>query len=159
MPGTRPNPVLRRLLRLPAWLYRWHCGWVLGHRFLLLTHIGRRSMRRHATVLEVMAYHASGPEMIVMSGWGHGAGWLRNIEATHSAEIAIGTRRFVATHRLLDADDAIRVVADYERRNRFAAPVIRAVLSGLLGWRYDGTEEARRRLVTQLPLVAFRPEA
>ena len=32
MPPTRPNPVLRHLLRAPASLYRWRCGWLLGHR-------------------------------------------------------------------------------------------------------------------------------
>ncbi|HEY3718253.1 MAG TPA: hypothetical protein VGL39_27320 [Jatrophihabitantaceae bacterium] len=31
------------------------------------------------------------------------------------------------------------------------------VLSWLIGWRYDGTDEARRRLVGQLSVVAFRP--
>ena len=39
------------------------------------------------------------------------------------------------------------------------APIVRRVLSRLLGWRYDGSEDARRRLVCQLPLVAFRPAA
>jgi hypothetical protein len=36
------------------------------------------------------------------------------------------------------------------------APVIRRLLTALLGWRYDGSETARHRLVRQLPIVAFR---
>jgi hypothetical protein len=36
------------------------------------------------------------------------------------------------------------------------APVIRRLLTALLGWRYDGSEAARHRLVRQLPIVAFR---
>jgi hypothetical protein len=51
----------------------------------------------------------------------------------------------------------VQVVRSYERRNRFIAPVIRLVLSRLLGWRYNGSEGDRRRLVAQLTLVAFRP--
>lgn len=43
-----------------------------------------------------------------------------------------------------------------ERRNRFIATVVRAVLSRLVGWRYDGTDAARRRLVVQPPMLAFR---
>ena len=58
---------------------------------------------------------------------------------------------------MLDPEEAARTLADYEQRNRFAAPIVQAVLSGLLGWRYDGSDHARRRLVAQLPLIAFRP--
>lgn len=33
---------------------------------------------------------------------------------------------------------------------------MRLVLSKLVGWRYDGSEDARRRLVEELPVIAFR---
>jgi hypothetical protein len=49
------------------------------------------------------------------------------------------------------------VVADYERRNRVIAPVIHCVLSRLVGWRYDGTPDAQRRLLAELPVIAFGP--
>lgn len=48
-------------------------------------------------------------------------------------------------------------MADYERRNWWVAPVIRRMLTWLVGWRYDGSDSARRKLVRQLPVVAFRP--
>jgi hypothetical protein len=38
-----------------------------------------------------------------------------------------------------------------------AGPIVRAVLSRLAGFRYDGSAEARDRLVEALPLVAFSP--
>jgi hypothetical protein len=59
---------------------------------------------------------------------------------------------------VLDPDEASEVLADYERRNRFAAPVVRTVLSRLLGWRYRGSDADRVRAVLQLPLVAFTPD-
>src|SRR5262249_40409116 len=43
MAVVKPNRMLRRLFRVPSILYRWNCGWLFGRRFLLLTHIGRRS--------------------------------------------------------------------------------------------------------------------
>ncbi len=54
-------------------------------------------------------------------------------------------------------EEAAFVLAGYEGRNRFATPLIRAVLSRLAGFRYDGSESARRKIVQALPLVAFRP--
>jgi deazaflavin-dependent oxidoreductase (nitroreductase family) len=137
-------------------LYRWNCGWLLGHRFLLLIHVGRRTGLRHHTVLEVMEYRKEGPEAVVMSAFGQDADWLRNIETTPGPEVVIGSQHFVAGHRFLDAGEAMSVITSYERRNWLIAPIIRGVLSRLLGWRYDGSTSARRRLVAQLPLVAFR---
>jgi len=127
-----------------------------GRRFLLLTHVGRRTGNIRRTVLEVMEYRPSGPEFIVMCACGFRADWLRNIAATPGAEIVSGPDRFTAAFRVLDEDEAVSVIAGYERRSWFIAPVVRAVLSRLLGWRY-GSDAARRRLARQLPLIAFRP--
>ncbi len=62
-----------------------------------------------------------------------------------------GRRRFEPVHRVLGEAEAMAVIADYERRNRWLGPVIRPVLSKLLGWRYDDTDTARRSLVRRLP--------
>ena len=147
----------RRLFRVPVYLYRWNCGWLLGHRFLLRIHIGRRTGLRRHTVLEVMEYRKAGSEAVVMSAFGRDADWLRNIEAMPGAEVVIGSQRFVAAHRFLDEEEAMGVINGYERRNWPIAPIIRAVLSRLLGWPYDSSKAARRQLVAQLPLIAFRP--
>jgi len=155
---NRPGPVLRSVFRLPVYLYRWQLGWVLAHRFLLIGHKGRRTGALHQTVVEVLHYDSSSGEAVVMSGWGSRSDWFRNIEAAGSAEVVIGRRRFPVTHRVLDEDEASRVLADYERRNRWIIPVVRKVLGALVGWNYDGSEQSRRSLVRQLPLVAFRPE-
>ena len=54
-------------------------------------------------------------------------------------------------------DEAAQILADYECRNRYVRPVINRMLGFLVGWRYDGSMEARHRLVRQLLMVAFRP--
>lgn len=149
----------KRLLRTPAALYRWRCGWLLGRRFLLLEHVGRRSGQPRHTVLEVLDYRPNVPEAVVLSALGRQADWLRNITVNGQSRVTIGTHAFDADHRLLDADEAVAVLAGYERRNRIAAPVLRIVLTRLLGWQYRGSEQDRRRLVTQLPLVGFRPRS
>jgi deazaflavin-dependent oxidoreductase (nitroreductase family) len=154
-----PAGLLRAVLHLPVYLYRVRLGALLGHRFLLLVHRAPRSGRRHETVLEVVRYDPATEESVVVAGWGRRTAWLHNVEAGGALEVLTGRRRYAPAHRLLDADEAAAVVADYERRNRFIAPVLRAVLSRLVGWRYHGTDAARRRLVAQLPLLAFRPRS
>jgi deazaflavin-dependent oxidoreductase (nitroreductase family) len=150
--------VVKTMLRAPVHLYRWHAGWLLGHRFLLLTHRGRRTGAVHQTVLEVLRYDKARREAIVMSGFGRSADWLRNLQAGSPAEIQTGRECFPASSQLVDEVEAVGVLASFERRNRIARPVVRAVLSRLLGWRYLGTDHDRRRAVAQLPLVRLAPD-
>ena len=159
MAATRLNSTLRRLFQAPVYLYRCGCGRLLGHRFLLLIHVGRRSGLRRHTILEVIEYRKKRREAVVMSAFGPNADWLRNIKATPSLEVVIGSQRFIAAYRVLGQDEAVEVIAGYEQRNWFIAPVIRLVLSRLLGWQYEGREDDRRRLVAQLPFIAFRPRS
>lgn len=148
---------LTRVLAAPTYLYDWDAGWLLGRRFLRLTHEGRRSGRVYRTMLEVVGEDRVVGEVFVMAGLGRSAQWYRNVRAGHALEIAIGRERFRPSCREPDSAEAANVLAAYERRNRLLAPVLRLVLSRLVGWRYDGSPAGRQRLVAELPLVAFRP--
>lgn len=152
-----PRGILRGALTLPVYLYRAHLGILLGHRFLCLIHTGRRTGLRRETVLEVVHYDRERREAIVAAGWGRKTQWLHNVEAGLVTEVRIGSERYVPAWRILPTDEAATVLAGYERRNRFMAPVVRRVLSWLVGWTYDGSDAARRRVVEQLPLIGFRP--
>lgn len=147
----------RRALRLPTGLYRIGAGRLLGHRFLLLTHRGRRSGRRYRTMLEVVGWDEERSEAVVMSGFGPRASWYLNALAGGAEEVEIAGRRFAPRPRKLELGEAAATLAGYERRNRLLAPVVRGVLSRLAGFRYDGSEEGRRRLVTALPLLGLGP--
>jgi len=151
-----PNPLLRRAIGAPALLYRIGAGRLLGHRFLLLTHRGRSSGRIYRTILEVVGWDGTRREAVVMSGFGPRANWYLNVMAGGAEEVRIAAARFRPAVRKLEVDEAVRVVVDYERRNRFAAPLLRAVFSRLAGFRYDDSEAAQRRLVGALPLIALR---
>ena len=158
MPGTSPSrPILRRALRVPIALYTIGAGPLLGHRFVLLTHRGRRSGRLYRTMLEVVRWDAARREAVVMSGFGSRASWYLNVQAGGAEEIRISRARFRPEVRSVEPEEAARIVADYERRNRLVAPVVHTVLSRLAGFDYDGSPQARQRLVETLPLVAFQP--
>ena len=98
----------------------------VGHRFLLLIHVGRRTGLTRQTVLEILEYRKEGPEAVVMSAFGPTADWLRNIETNPDPEVVIGSQPFFATYRVLDEADAVRVITGYEQRNWLIAPIISA---------------------------------
>jgi deazaflavin-dependent oxidoreductase (nitroreductase family) len=153
---TLPRWVIR-FLAAPTYVYDWDAGWLLGRRFVRLTHEGRRSGRVYRTMLEVVGEDRAIGEVFVMAGLGRSAQWYRNVRAGHALEIAIGRERFRPLYREPGLSEAASVFAAYERRNRLIAPMVRLVLSRLVGWHYDGSAAGRQRLVAELPLVAFRP--
>jgi deazaflavin-dependent oxidoreductase (nitroreductase family) len=153
----RPGRTLRRLLKAPTVLYDWHLGWLLGHRFLRLTHIGRRSGRVYQTVLEVVGRNPAENEFIVVAGLGRSAHWYQNLQVHEGVEVAIAREHFAPIHRELPTPEAVTVLAAYERSNRWLAPLVQRALSWLVGWRYDGSASARCRLAAELPLIALRP--
>ena len=133
------NRPLLWVLRAPSALYRVDAGWLLGHRFLCLTHRGRRTGRLHRTVLEVLAWRPATREAVVISGFGPRAQWYRNVLAGGAAEVEIGRECWLPRARVLEVDEAAEVLAGYERRNRVVSPIVRRVLSRLADLRYDGT--------------------
>jgi len=157
MVTVRRKGMLWYLFRTPIYIYRWHLEWLFGKRLLLLAHTGRRTGLRRETVLEVVEYRGEGPEVVVANGFGPDSEWLRNIQAKSDEEVTVGPEHFAASHRFLGEDEAMKVIEQYEHRNRLITPIVRAGFTWLLGWRYRATESDRRRLVRQIPLLAFRP--
>jgi len=105
----------------------------------------------------VLAWRPLTREAVVVSGFGRRSNWFQNTLAGGAVEIRIARLRFVPEVRELQRAEAVVVLTDYERRNRFASPVIRMLLSRLTGERYDGSMAARERVAEQLPMLAFRP--
>ncbi len=152
-----PKGVLGFLLGLPRYLYRAHLGVLLGHRFLLLVHEGRRTGQRHETPLEVLLYDPTSREAVVAAAWGHRTQWLHNVEAGLAREVLIGRERYRPTHRVLDVEEASGMLQGYEEHSGLPKALVWRVLTYLLGWRYDGSAEARRRAVEQMTLLGLRP--
>jgi deazaflavin-dependent oxidoreductase (nitroreductase family) len=147
------SPLQRALFRLPIYLYRLELGWLPGHRFLMLTHRGRKTGLLRQTVLEVIHYDPPTSESIVIAALGERADWYRNIQAGPPLEVQTGHLRYVPQHRFLTEDEAYEVLTTFLQAHPFEA----RVATILLGWEYDPTEAGRRRLARTVRLVAFRP--
>ena len=150
---SRPTGALRLAFRLPIYLYRLGLGQLLGHRFMLLTHRGRRSGRVYQTALEVVRYDPSLRETVVASGWGERSDWYRNLKAHPALEIRTGRERYAPEQRFLTPEEVYREIVDYERRHPWAVRIV----PSLLGFRLDGSDAARRAFANSVRMVAFRP--
>ena len=148
-----PRGLSRLLYRLPILLYHGGLGWLLGKRFLLLTHTGRISGLPRQAVLEVIRFDRGRDSYYVISGFGEQADWFRNIQLTPEVEITVGRRCKEAMAEILPQEDAEWELLDYARRYPLAA----RWLPRLLGYRVDGSEQGYRALARRLKIIRFHP--
>lgn len=146
--------ILRFFLRLPIWLYRVHLGWLLGDRFLMLTHIGRKSGQPHQTVLEVVSHDKSSDAYVIASGWGEQSDWFRNVQKTPRVIVQTGSRCIAAKAERLSPVDAERELRDYAQRHPTAFRKLAGLMTGR-PWRDE--PEYFYQLAQSLPMVALRP--
>jgi deazaflavin-dependent oxidoreductase (nitroreductase family) len=152
-PRSKPTGAWRFAFRLPIYLYRLNLGWLLGHRFLLLVHRGRRSSLRRETVLEVILHDSTNRECVVLSAWGKKADWYRNLQKTPAVEVQTGSERYRPVQRFLSPEEAYAALTHYESHHPWAA----WIFAKLFGYPLVGSEAARRAFAESMSLVAFRP--
>jgi deazaflavin-dependent oxidoreductase (nitroreductase family) len=104
--GSKPRGITRFLLRLPIWLYRLRLGWLLGDRFLMFRHTGRKSGLPRYTVVEVVRHDEATGSYVIASGWGEGSDWFRNIQKNPEVVLHTGRRRAPARAERLSHDEA-----------------------------------------------------
>ena len=155
MPSPLPAPPrgLKAVFwRLPIWIYRLHLGFLLGERFVLLEHIGRKSGLRRYAVLEVIGKDAHPLTYCVASGFGERSQWFRNVLAHPEVAVQVGRRRYRARARRLPYEEAVARLQAYAR----AHPRALQELARLLHYPYDGSEASLRAMAEIVPVVCFR---
>ncbi|HMN62002.1 MAG TPA: nitroreductase family deazaflavin-dependent oxidoreductase, partial [Anaerolinea sp.] len=115
-PGNQKPPAfLLPLMKMPLILYRLGLGWMLGKRFMLLTHVGRRSGKVYRTVLAVLKYDETTHEILAVSPWS-ASNWYRNIQATPALEVQTGSTRYAPVQRSLSPDEIASLFIEYRRQ-------------------------------------------
>jgi deazaflavin-dependent oxidoreductase (nitroreductase family) len=137
-------------------LYRRRLGWLLGRRFLAVTHVGRRSGKLYETVLEVVSYDRQSGESIVASAYGVTADWYRNLQESPARLIRTGRHEFVPQQRFL-APDEVRVVAvGFRAAHPLEARMANTVMAAIGAVPKD-TFRDPVDLFAAFPMIAFRP--
>lgn len=152
----RPDPptgLRRALFRAPIHLYRWHLGGVLGGRFLLLEHLGRKSGKPRQVVLEVVNHDAVGDGYVVAAGFGPRTDWYRNLRAQPNAMIQVGRRRSPIVAEFLDQDAGAEFMAHYGTEH----PKLGVRLAKVMGFEVDGSAADFRDAGREIRFVRLLP--
>jgi deazaflavin-dependent oxidoreductase (nitroreductase family) len=139
---------------MPIWIYRLGFGWLLGGKFLLLTHKGRKSGQSRQAVLEIIQAYPSENRYLVVSGFGSRSHWYQNIIIEPRVVIQVGTKRINAIAEQLDkklAGDAMLAYAENFPGNL-------KTLSRVLGYEIDHSPAGYRTFGEQIPVIKFSPD-
>jgi deazaflavin-dependent oxidoreductase (nitroreductase family) len=149
-----PGAVLRLGLGLPTWLFRLHLGRLLGERFLLLEHTGRKTGKTRRNVLEVVSHDDASDTFYVVSGWGSSADWYRNIHRRPIVSVRVGGRRFSARAQDVPISRAVDIMDAYTGRHPLA---FKELTHFFLGEELEPGRDASRHVVEKMPMIAFQP--
>ena len=152
---TPPKGMARWFMRAPITLYRLGLGGLMGGRFLLLNHVGRKSGLPRQVVLEVVKHDPVTGIYTVASGFGASSDWYRNLQAVPDVTIQVGRRVIpVRAHFFTQAEGGAAMM-DYARRYPKAALALCKTMGYAVG---DGAPADYRRVGEGIPFVEFRPQ-
>lgn len=141
------------LFRAPLFIYRIGLGGLLGRRFVLINHTGRKSGKPRQTVLEVVNYIKDSDTYFIAAGFGKRSDWYLNILAHPKIEIQVAWQKMAVTAVPLTPVQSGEAMADYARRHPKAAKN----LGKIIGYNAS-TEEAYRALGHDIiPFIALTP--
>src|SRR5512133_1963474 len=114
--NQNPPAFMIPFMKMPLILYRLGLGWMLGKRFMLLTHVGRRSGKIYRSVLAVLRFDEKTREILAVSPWS-GSNWYRNIQATPALEVETGGVRYASlTQRSLSSEEIAGAFIEFRRQ-------------------------------------------
>jgi len=141
------------LFKLPVLLYRLNLGWLLGMRFMQLTHAGRRSGKVHRTILAVLRFYEESNEIYAVSAW-KGSDWYYNIQVAPALQVESGYVRYVPQQRTLSPEEITTAFLEYRKGH----PIFSRLVCRIPGWKWDSTYEEFLELARTLRGVAFKPK-
>ncbi len=148
----QPKGLSRLFYRLPIILYRMGLGQLMGERFLLLEHRGRRTGLVRRAVLEIIRHDPNVGAYYVVSGFSERADWFRNIKHHPDVQIQVGKKVHSAIAVILDGERASAEVLDYAERN---PTLIKFLAKSLLGYHLGDDKEDLLELARNLQVVRF----
>jgi len=120
-PKLPPTGWRKHLWRAPIFLYRIGLGPLMGKKFLLLNHIGRKSGKLRQAVVEIDRYDPEADIYITASGFGKKSDWYRNLQKTPETTVQVGNKKLRVRAELLSPQQSGEEMARYAQDHPKAA--------------------------------------
>ena len=150
----KPAGLLRALFRAPIWLYRWNLGWIMGKRFLLLTHTGRKSGLPRQAIIEVVSHDEATGVYYIAAAWQDKSDWYLNVRQTPAVGVQVRNYRFEARAEQIPVDGGAAQLWVYAQKY---PAIFRGLAMVLLGERLPVNKETCRKVAESVPIISLTP--
>jgi deazaflavin-dependent oxidoreductase (nitroreductase family) len=141
------------IFKLPILLYQLKLGWLLGTRFMQITHVGRHSGKVRRTILAVLRFDQKSKEIFAVSAW-RGSDWYYNIQTLPALQVESGFVHYVPAQRTLSPEEITTAFIEYRNQH----PIFSRMICRIPGWKWDSSYEEFLELAHTLHGVAFTPK-
>lgn len=149
-----PKGLLRLGFRLPVYFYRLGLGCLMGKRFVLIHHVGRKTGLPRQAVVEVVEREPDSGRITVVAGYGEKAQWYQNLRSHPDIIIQVGKQEIPVTAAFISPEAGEEIMVRYY--HRYGA--VTGALFSLLGYSWDGSEDGLRLIARQhLRFIVFEP--
>jgi deazaflavin-dependent oxidoreductase (nitroreductase family) len=149
-----PKGLLLVAYRLPVYFYRLGLGGLLGGRFVLINHVGRKTGFSRQAVVEVVEGDEATGCVTVVAGYGPQTQWYRNLKAHPETTIQIGRQTYQVLAEFITPEEGEGIIVRYWHRYG----KLTGRLFSMLGYTWDGTEAGARQIAREaLRFVRFTP--
>ena len=139
--------------RMPILIYKLGLGWIMGSKFLLLSHTGRKTGETRQTVLEIIHYSPENHSYYVVSGFGTRSHWYQNIKQNPRVTIQVGSHRMQAVAQRLEPDEAENIFLAYTQKY----PQSIRLLAKIMNYNIVHTPEGYQAFGREIPLIHLTP--
>jgi hypothetical protein len=101
----------------------------------------------------VLGHDPESHEVVICSGWGWNADWIRNIRVRPALQVQIGRESFTPEQRFLSDEESFSVAVGFRRRHPWRLRLV----TWILGWDDLRSDAALKEFVRSRPFVSFRP--
>jgi deazaflavin-dependent oxidoreductase (nitroreductase family) len=140
------------IFKSPVFLYRLGMGCLFGHRFMMLTHVGRRSRKVYHTILAILRFDERTREVMAISAW-TGSDWYKNIQACPALLVETGFTRYVPEYRTLTSAEIAELFVQYRDKH----PLFSRIVCRIPDWKWNSNYDEFLALARSLRGIAFRP--
>lgn len=147
-----PTGAARWFFRAPIWMYRLGLGGLLGKKFILLNHTGRKSGLPRQAVLEVVIFDRETDTVFINAGFGAKTQWYQNLLAQPEASIQLGWKKMDVHARQLSPEEGGELFLKFVKTVPFGERYPKA-----LGYEVDGTDDDYRAMGEMMIFLALEP--
>ena len=127
---------------------------MMGGRFLLLTHTGRKTGLLRQAVIEVVSHDEATSTYYVAAAWRDRSDWYRNIKQNPTVSVQVRNQKFEVLAEQISASEGEGRLWDYAQKHPMAFGELVTIM---LGERLPADKETCRKAADSVPLISLTP--